>query len=132
MPGKIVIIGSGISGLATATFLSPRFTEQVLVLEREPHLGGLTATIRGKDFCYDLGSHRIHPHFHPGALRFIARMLDGEMLRRSRRGKVYFNNRLLNYPPNLGNLIATLPLVLVFFAGQRYIVGGISLTGLKG
>ncbi len=79
-------------------------------MEREPHLGGLTATIRGKDFCYDLGSHRIHPHFHPGALRFIARMLDGEMLRRSRRGKVYFNNRLLNYPPNLGNLIATLPL----------------------
>ncbi|NPV07358.1 MAG: carbohydrate ABC transporter permease [Anaerolineae bacterium] len=30
------------------------------------------------------------------------------------------------------SLIATLPLVLLFFAGQRYIVGGISLTGLKG
>ena len=30
------------------------------------------------------------------------------------------------------SLIATLPLVLIFFAGQRYIIGGISLTGLKG
>jgi len=30
------------------------------------------------------------------------------------------------------SLLATLPLVILFFAGQRYIVGGISLTGLKG
>jgi multiple sugar transport system permease protein len=30
------------------------------------------------------------------------------------------------------SLIATAPLLLVFFLGQRYIIGGISLTGLKG
>ncbi len=30
------------------------------------------------------------------------------------------------------SLIATIPLVVLFFAGQRYIIGGISLTGLKG
>jgi len=30
------------------------------------------------------------------------------------------------------SLLATLPLIILFFAGQRYIVGGISLTGLKG
>jgi multiple sugar transport system permease protein len=30
------------------------------------------------------------------------------------------------------SFMATLPVVILFFAGQRYIVGGISLTGLKG
>jgi multiple sugar transport system permease protein len=30
------------------------------------------------------------------------------------------------------SLMATLPLLLLFFLGQRYIIGGISLTGLKG
>jgi ABC-type glycerol-3-phosphate transport system permease component len=30
------------------------------------------------------------------------------------------------------SLIATLPLLVIFFLGQRYIIGGISLTGLKG
>jgi ABC-type glycerol-3-phosphate transport system permease component len=30
------------------------------------------------------------------------------------------------------SLIATLPLLFIFFLGQRYIIGGISLTGLKG
>jgi multiple sugar transport system permease protein len=30
------------------------------------------------------------------------------------------------------SLIATAPLLFVFFLGQRYIIGGISLTGLKG
>ena len=30
------------------------------------------------------------------------------------------------------SLIATLPLLIIFFFGQRYIIGGISLTGLKG
>jgi ABC-type glycerol-3-phosphate transport system permease component len=30
------------------------------------------------------------------------------------------------------SLIATLPLLFIFFFGQRYIIGGISLTGIKG
>lgn len=30
------------------------------------------------------------------------------------------------------SLIATLPLLIIFFFGQRYIIGGISLTGIKG
>ena len=30
------------------------------------------------------------------------------------------------------SLIATFPLLILFFIGQRYIIGGISLTGLKG
>jgi ABC-type glycerol-3-phosphate transport system permease component len=30
------------------------------------------------------------------------------------------------------SLMATLPLLVIFFLGQRYIIGGISLTGLKG
>jgi multiple sugar transport system permease protein len=30
------------------------------------------------------------------------------------------------------SLLATVPLLIVFFLGQRYIIGGISLTGLKG
>lgn len=30
------------------------------------------------------------------------------------------------------SLLATLPLIVLFFIGQRYIIGGISLTGLKG
>jgi ABC-type glycerol-3-phosphate transport system permease component len=30
------------------------------------------------------------------------------------------------------SLLATFPLLIVFFMGQRYIIGGISLTGLKG
>ena len=30
------------------------------------------------------------------------------------------------------SLLATAPLLLIFFLGQRYIIGGISLTGLKG
>jgi multiple sugar transport system permease protein len=30
------------------------------------------------------------------------------------------------------SLLATVPLLVVFFLGQRYIIGGISLTGLKG
>jgi len=30
------------------------------------------------------------------------------------------------------SLLATVPLLVIFFLGQRYIIGGISLTGLKG
>ena len=35
-------------------------------------------------------------------------------------------------PMMAGVTIATAPMILIFFSAQRYFVGGIALTGLKG
>ncbi len=51
---KIIVIGSGISGLTTAAYLSKN-GHTVIVYEQFSEIGGVTATLRHKGFGWDLG-----------------------------------------------------------------------------
>ena len=54
----VIVIGSGISGLATAAFLS-RVGKKVLVVEQHYIAGGCTHTYEDKGFEFDTGIHYI-------------------------------------------------------------------------
>ncbi len=51
---KIIVIGSGISGLTTAAYLSKN-GHDVTVYEQFSEIGGVTASLRKKGFTWDLG-----------------------------------------------------------------------------
>src|SRR5699024_5898177 len=51
---RVVVIGAGISGLATAA-LAAQDGHEVLVLERLPHVGGRAATLEDDGFVFDTG-----------------------------------------------------------------------------
>ena len=54
MSKKIVILGAGISGLATAYFLAKNGFD-VTVLEKKREVGGSVETIKEKGFLFDRG-----------------------------------------------------------------------------
>lgn len=53
----VVILGAGISGLATAWFLEKRFGSgiQITLLEKSPRIGGLVQTVQDGDFLFEQG-----------------------------------------------------------------------------
>ncbi|MBU2512314.1 NAD(P)/FAD-dependent oxidoreductase [bacterium] len=51
---KIIVIGSGMSGLTAAAYLS-KSEHEVIVYEQFPEIGGVTATHRQDSFGWDLG-----------------------------------------------------------------------------
>ena len=51
---KVVVIGSGMSGLTSAAYLA-KAGYQVNVFEQHPHIGGVTATVWQQDFGWDIG-----------------------------------------------------------------------------
>lgn len=55
----IIIIGSGIGGLTTASFLTQFFDKKVLILEQHFKFGGFTHTFKRKDWEWDVGIHYI-------------------------------------------------------------------------
>ncbi|MEJ2542911.1 MAG: NAD(P)/FAD-dependent oxidoreductase [Calditrichaceae bacterium] len=56
----VIIIGSGIGGLASASILSQVYRKKVLVLERHSKLGGYTHTFKRKaKYQWDVGVHYI-------------------------------------------------------------------------
>ena len=52
----VIVIGSGMGGMATATALS-RMDHKVLLLEQAPIIGGLTHTFSRDGFTWDVGLH---------------------------------------------------------------------------
>jgi protoporphyrinogen oxidase len=103
--GKIVIIGAGITGLVLAHELSKKHGENVLVLEREDIIGGLSATVKRDGLIFDLGSHRLHRDISQDVQDYIENTLGVELLKRQRNGKLFFRGKYINYPPNLHNFL---------------------------
>ncbi len=54
MKNRVIIIGAGPGGLASAMLLAAR-GYQVTIVERLPHVGGRTSTFRQDDYAFDLG-----------------------------------------------------------------------------
>jgi protoporphyrinogen oxidase len=54
----VFVIGAGPAGLTAAYCLSKEGSS-VLVIEKDPaYLGGISRTVRYKDFLFDVGGHR--------------------------------------------------------------------------
>jgi hypothetical protein len=60
---RIVILGAGPSGLYTAHFLKKQGYRNVLVLEKEGHVGGLCRTITSGGRSFDLGANYLTPAY---------------------------------------------------------------------
>ncbi|MBL4634594.1 MAG: NAD(P)/FAD-dependent oxidoreductase [Kofleriaceae bacterium] len=63
----VIVIGSGIGGLACAALLGKHAGKKVLVLERHYTAGGFTHTFTRKGFEWDVGVHYIGEVTHPKA-----------------------------------------------------------------
>lgn len=63
----VIVIGSGMGGLATGSILAQLGKKRVLMLERHFKLGGFTHSFRRKDYEWDVGVHYIG-EMHRGAL----------------------------------------------------------------
>ncbi len=109
---RVIIIGAGPAGLTAALELCRRSNTEVVVLEQDHAVGGISRTVRYKGNCMDLGGHRYFSKSEtvmnwwrdllPAAtdLRIAARK-DNIMLERDRLSRIYFLRRFFDYPISL-------------------------------
>jgi protoporphyrinogen oxidase len=95
---RFLILGAGVSGLATAVRLSERFPGEVLLLEKEAQVGGLLRTVERNGARYDLGSHRIHKNPGQKALALIQEVCGEKVVRNKRGGKLRLKKSYIDYP----------------------------------
>lgn len=55
----VIIIGSGVGGLATASLLSKFSDKKILIIEQHSKIGGYSHSFRRKKYQWDVGSHYI-------------------------------------------------------------------------
>jgi all-trans-retinol 13,14-reductase len=78
----VIIIGSGIGGLAAAAMLARHLHKRVLVLERHYTAGGFTHTFTRPGYEWDVGVHYVGDVHRPSSLmrRVFDHLSDGQLL----------------------------------------------------
>ncbi|QLA19352.1 protoporphyrinogen/coproporphyrinogen oxidase [Desulfolutivibrio sulfoxidireducens] len=120
---KYLIIGAGPTGLGAADRLRELGQNDFAVLERNPHVGGLSASFTDTaGFTWDLGGHVVFSHFERFD-RMLADLLGDEVLRHQRQAWIRMAQTWVPYP--FQNNIRRLPPGLVWECVQ----GLLDVTG---
>jgi protoporphyrinogen oxidase len=104
---ETLIIGAGPAGLTTAYELS-KAGRSVAVIERDPvYVGGISRTVEYKGYRFDIGGHRF---FSKSAEieAWWTEIMGDEMLQRPRSSRIYYNNKLFDYPLRAGDALSKL------------------------
>ncbi|MBN1516933.1 FAD-dependent oxidoreductase [Candidatus Sumerlaeota bacterium] len=94
---KIVIIGGGISGLATAYELLKLGDYDVTIVEKDDAAGGLARSIEHNGFLTDLGPHRLNTEL-PEVHELIEEIAGEKVIALKRQSKMRLGRRYIEYP----------------------------------
>ena len=122
---KAVIVGAGPAGLTAAYQLSKQ-QAPVVVLERDPqYVGGISRTVKYKDFRFDIGGHRFFSKSRE-VEDLWTEIAGGDMLDRPRSSRIYYRGQFYTYPlkpfealSKLG-LVESVRCVLSFMAARLH------------
>lgn len=94
---KTVILGAGLAGLSLAYFLQGKKEyDEIVILEKEPTIGGLCRSIKKDDYIYDIGPHILFSK-DKEMLNLMLSVLDKKNnLRRS--NQILYKGRYVQYP----------------------------------
>ena len=96
MHQKILILGSGLSGVSTAYFLKQKKIS-VNIFEKETKPGGLCSSTKKQGFVFDFSGHLLHFR-DKHTLALVKKVLKGNLARHKRNSYVYASNQLIPYP----------------------------------
>ena len=93
----VFVIGAGPAGLTTAYCLTKEMPS-VIVIEKDPvYVGGISRTVRYKDFLFDIGGHR----FFSKAKEVVDlwnEILPDDFIARPRLSRIYYGGKFYSYP----------------------------------
>lgn len=96
--GTVVIVGAGPTGLGAAYRFAEIGKPEVVVLEAQPHVGGLAASFLDEQgFTWDIGGHVQFSHYEYYD-RVLARALGSKWLEHEREAWVWIAGRFVPYP----------------------------------
>jgi protoporphyrinogen oxidase len=108
---RIAVLGAGPAGLSLALGLLRKHGNQfeIVVLDGEDTVGGITASFKSHGLMFDYGSHRLHPAASPEVYNEISQMLGNDLLKRPRNGRIRLLGRFVKFPLNPVDAAVHLP-----------------------
>lgn len=92
---KNLILGGGLSGLATAYFLGDM---DYLILEKEDTPGGYCRTIPNKRYVWDFAGHFYHFKTEKYKKIFLSLVEQDQIVKQKKNTKIFYRDKLIDYP----------------------------------
>ena len=106
----VFVIGAGPAGLTTAYCLTKE-TPSVVVIEKDPtYVGGISRTVRYKDFLFDIGGHRFFSKSKE-VVDLWNEILPDDFIARPRLSRIYYGGKYYSYPLSAFEALRNLGLV---------------------
>src|SRR4051812_49766531 len=95
---EVFVIGAGPAGLTTAYCLTKEMSS-VVVIEKDPtYVGGISRTVRYKDFMFDIGGHRFFLKAKEGVDLWRGN-LPHDFIERPRLSRLFFGGQIFFFSP---------------------------------
>src|SRR5579859_6073100 len=95
---RTLIVGAGMTGLATAAALSEGGDHDYLVLEADTEIGGWCKTVKRHGFVWDYSGHFFH-FKHPAIERWLVDRMPGQKIRVvEKKSFIAYKGRLIDFP----------------------------------
>jgi protoporphyrinogen oxidase len=94
---EVLVIGAGPAGL-TAGYCLTGQGRSVVIIEKDPvYVGGISRTVRYKDFSFDIGGHRFFSKSRE-IVDLWHEILPDDFLQRPRLSRIYYKGKFYSYP----------------------------------
>jgi protoporphyrinogen oxidase len=122
---EVLVVGAGPAGL-TAAYCLTKEQRSVLIIEKDPlYVGGISRTVRFKDFLFDIGGHRFFSKSRE-VVELWREILPDDFIERPRLSRIYYGGRYYSYPlkafealKNLGLITSALCMLSYGYAKLR-------------
>ncbi len=116
---RMIVLGGGITGLATGWHLAERYGYEVHVVEQRDRLGGISTTIGHGDLKVDLGPHKIYTQI-AGVMDDVRDLLGDELITIPKKSSVFLQGKYFNYPVGFKDILTGLSPAIGMKLGVSY------------
>jgi protoporphyrinogen oxidase len=107
---RVVVVGAGPAGL-TAAYALTKAGRDVTVLEADSVVGGISRTVERDGWRFDIGGHRFFTKVPAVEAMWHEILPDEDFLLRPRMSRIYYENKLYDYPLRASNALRNLGMV---------------------
>ncbi|MBW3562888.1 MAG: FAD-dependent oxidoreductase [Actinobacteria bacterium] len=118
----VAVLGAGPAGLGAAYRLAGA-GQHAVVLERADRVGGAAGSFEIAGIRVDHGSHRLHPATDAAILSELRQLLDGDLQRRHRNGRIRLAGRWIGFPLKPADLLRSAPPGFALRAARDAVLG---------
>ncbi len=95
---RVVILGGGLAGVATAYYLERTGIRNITIVEKDSRIGGLLKTEARNGYTFDIGGSHIIFSKDKSTLQEMLSFLGENYVRNRRNTKIYYRGRFVKYP----------------------------------